>query len=61
LVGSHYRTEFQIPGSDSQRATDLIIRAHFPDRRGDTELLVAPATGRLTGSLISADRRTGRR
>src|SRR4051795_4763152 len=42
LLGSDYRTVFRLPGTDSQRATDT-IRANFPDRRGETELLVLRA------------------
>ena len=42
LVGSNYRTVFRLPGTDSQRATDL-IDANFPGHRGSTELLVLHA------------------
>jgi RND superfamily putative drug exporter len=43
LVGGQYRTDFQLPGTDSQRATDALA-AHFAGYGGDRELLVVHAS-----------------
>jgi RND superfamily putative drug exporter len=40
VAGTRDRTEFRLPGTDSQRANDLINRV-FPSQRGDYEAIVA--------------------
>ncbi len=53
LAGGQYRTDFRLPGTDSQRATDA-LHSHFAGYQGDRELLVVHA---MNGSLRSSQSR----
>ncbi|HEY2200566.1 MAG TPA: hypothetical protein VGH56_01655, partial [Solirubrobacteraceae bacterium] len=47
-VGSNFSTNFSLPGTDSQRATDLLKR-DFPAQSGDSDQIVLHAReGRIT-------------
>jgi RND superfamily putative drug exporter len=47
-VGSHYAESFTLPGTDSQRAIDL-LSSHFPAQSGDSDQIVFHSTsGKLT-------------
>ncbi|MFO7592408.1 MAG: MMPL family transporter, partial [Acidimicrobiia bacterium] len=39
-LGSEFRTEFRLPGSESQAAADLLARSGFGDRAGDSGRIV---------------------
>ncbi len=49
VLGGRYRTDFRLPGTDSQRATDALV-THFAGYQGDRELLVVHA---VHGSLLA--------
>jgi RND superfamily putative drug exporter len=47
-IGSHYDNDFNLPGTDSQRASDL-LNANFPAQSGDLDTIVLHTrTGQLT-------------
>ena len=51
-AGSSYSTNFELPGTDTQRAADL-LKERFPDARGDTDQIVlATKEGRVTDPAI---------
>ncbi|HEY1488530.1 MAG TPA: MMPL family transporter, partial [Micromonosporaceae bacterium] len=48
IVGAHYTNDFNLPGTDTQRAYDL-LKADFPAQNGDIDSIVLHTTrGRLT-------------
>src|SRR5436190_12177197 len=47
-VGTHYINDLSLPGTDSQRATELLKRA-FPARSGDTDQIVLHTTRARVG------------
>ena len=53
-VGSHYAAGFTLPGTDSQRAADLLA-SHFPAQSGDSDQIVLHTTnGKLTAPATRA-------
>jgi RND superfamily putative drug exporter len=53
-VGSHYAESFTLPGTDSQRAVDL-LSSHFPAQSGDSDQIVFHTTnGKLTAPATRA-------
>jgi putative drug exporter of the RND superfamily len=53
-VGTRYASNFSLPGTESQRATDLLTR-DFPAQAGDTDQIVLKArTGRVTDPSVRA-------
>src|SRR6266511_2121124 len=47
-VGTRYATNFSLPGTESQRATDLLKR-DFPAQAGDTDqIVIAAKNGKIT-------------
>src|SRR6476619_3765868 len=53
-VGTHKISNFRLPGTESQRAYDLLSE-HFPAAKGDTDQLVFRArTGTLTDPATKA-------
>ncbi|MGW0431577.1 MMPL family transporter [Micromonospora sp. NPDC003197] len=53
LVGSDYRNDFSLPGTESQRAADL-LQDRAPTRAGDTVQIVLRDTGGLTEAHTQA-------
>ncbi|MBB4959906.1 MMPL family transporter [Micromonospora polyrhachis] len=53
LVGSDYRNDFSLPGTESQRAADL-LRDRAPARAGDSVQIVLRDTGGLTEAQTRA-------
>src|SRR5664280_1697293 len=53
-VGSHYSNNVSLPGTDSQRAADLLT-SRFPAQAGDTDQIVLHTpTGTLTAPATRA-------
>jgi putative drug exporter of the RND superfamily len=53
-VGTNYSTNFSLPGTESQRATDLLKR-DFPAQSGDSDQIVLRArTGQITDPAVRA-------
>jgi RND superfamily putative drug exporter len=52
-VGSSYSQSFSLPGTDSQRATDL-LQAQFPARAGDSGQIVFSAPAGVRASPVQA-------
>ena len=53
-VGTNYSTNFSLPGTESQRATDLLQR-DFPAQSGDSDQIVLRAReGRITDPAVRA-------
>ena len=53
-VGSHYSNNNSLPGTESQRATDLLSR-DFPAQAGDTDQIVLhSSSGRVTDPAVRA-------
>jgi putative drug exporter of the RND superfamily len=53
VAGGSYARNFSLPGSESQRAFDL-LRNRFPQRSGDTADIVFRATAGVTDSSVSS-------
>jgi putative drug exporter of the RND superfamily len=54
LVGSHYENNFNLPGTDTQRASDLLT-AVFPAQSGDLDTIVLHTRhGKLTDPAVEA-------
>jgi putative drug exporter of the RND superfamily len=54
VVGQHYTNDFNLPGTDTQRAFDL-LKADFPAQNGDADTIVLHArTGTLTDPGVRA-------
>src|SRR4051794_23396595 len=53
-VGTRYASNFSLPGTDSQRAVDLLKR-DFPAQAGDSDQIVLHArTGQVTDPAVRA-------
>src|ERR1700688_2672367 len=53
-VGTNYSTNFSLPGTESQRATDLLKR-DFPAQSGDADQIVMRAReGQITDPAVRA-------
>src|SRR5882724_460605 len=53
-VGTRYSTDFSLPGSESQRALDMLKR-DFPAQAGDSDQIVVHArSGKVTDSAVRA-------
>jgi RND superfamily putative drug exporter len=53
-IGSHYDNDFNLPGTDSQRASDLLNQS-FPAQSGDLDTIVVHArTGTLSDPAVHA-------
>ena len=54
VVGSHYANNFSLPGTDAQRAADL-LSSRFPAQSGDSDQIVLHArTGTLSAPATRA-------
>jgi RND superfamily putative drug exporter len=54
-VGTRYATDFSLPGSESQRALDMLKR-DFPAQAGDSDQIVFHArSGKVTDAAVRAD------
>jgi RND superfamily putative drug exporter len=54
-VGTRYATDFSLPGSDSQRAVDMLKR-DFPSQAGDSDQIVLHARGgKVTDAAVRAE------